>query len=778
MARLSLDTLTQTDIKRALNTNSFRRAKRYLSRISRPIRKGDTLTAQVRGTYVYEVEVQVKESGIAAICDCPYDWGGHCKHIGAVLLKWLNEPGAFLGQVAAPKTEDSPLNVTRVEPLAATQPEEEPAWITASFKARQQATIQHLDTALNELKLQKLRTMAKKHKWVVKGTRKAEVTRQISERLLNGNQLETIYANLAPEYKQVLRTIVIWSNTKTLTTETLAKIAKTWGPLTQHANLTTYFKHLTDFGLLLPETINAYQRTEAVPPAITQRLPPVLAEVVPATKSPPAGHDLRYGNPDHLPQAISQLLLMVEQSPVAMRPPQPRPTIERFYPGLKAWKYDPEEVCRLEEAGQLKGYQQISLRVPAPNYPLPDDAMAHLSPIVGGEDELEFAYNLMVAAGLLYPGSPLTPWPSIKEQFFRLSPVVQRATLTRIYFGMAGWSELWAVLRHASTTPANQRITLRRNWMSANYFQIDDFLLHLLAFKQVGLRLLASLPSDHWISWADLTQMLPGVWPQFDGSIWHTHYYGYPQRMPVWFLAKETQETPLATDNSENCQLAQGRYLQRMITGPLHWLGLADLSFDGSELVAFQLHNLADLYWDRLEAPAPPAHIPVQTTAQSLSESLTIDEQTIIVNPAAVGAQGHSLLDHIARLEVTTPEQFIYRLNGEAAHQAFEAGLTLTEIETSWQQVFGQPVPEQIQAQLSVWWQAYGQVRIYEDVTIIEFSDDHALREMKAVTSLEKHLLTEISPRLVLIPLKAVEILAGELEKAGYTPKVTTSVDG
>jgi hypothetical protein len=56
-------------------------------------------------------------------------------------------------------------------------------------------------------------------------------------------------------------------------------------------------------------------------------------------------------------------------------------------------------------------------------------------------------------------------------------------------------------------------------------------------------------------------------------------------------------------------------------------------------------------------------------------------------------------------------------------------------------------------------------------MTIIEFSDDHAITEMKALTSLNSLKLVELSPRLVVIPNDAVTTLMNELQKAGYTPK-------
>jgi hypothetical protein len=85
-------------------------------------------------------------------------------------------------------------------------------------------------------------------------------------------------------------------------------------------------------------------------------------------------------------------------------------------------------------------------------------------------------------------------------------------------------------------------------------------------------------------------------------------------------------------------------------------------------------------------------------------------------------------------------------------------------------------MPDHLRARLETWWQGYGQVRIYENVTVIEFSDDYALAEMKAVTSLSRQLIAQISPRLALIPAAAVDHLTAELEKAGYTPKQTDKV--
>src|SRR5262245_61974411 len=89
--------ITERTIRALATPESFARGRSYLDEgaVSDLIRRGDRLTAEVEGSDFapYQVSIGLHDGGVAeARCTCPYDWGGYCKHIVAVLLKFANEP--------------------------------------------------------------------------------------------------------------------------------------------------------------------------------------------------------------------------------------------------------------------------------------------------------------------------------------------------------------------------------------------------------------------------------------------------------------------------------------------------------------------------------------------------------------------------------------------------------------------------------------------------------------------------------------------------------------
>lgn len=90
--------ITEAQIRSATSAESFSRGEDYYrsGAVVDMQQRGDTLLAQVEGSEYdpYEVTIELARGELVeADCTCPYDRGGYCKHIVAVLLTYVRRPG-------------------------------------------------------------------------------------------------------------------------------------------------------------------------------------------------------------------------------------------------------------------------------------------------------------------------------------------------------------------------------------------------------------------------------------------------------------------------------------------------------------------------------------------------------------------------------------------------------------------------------------------------------------------------------------------------------------
>jgi uncharacterized Zn finger protein len=100
MAKGKLPRLTEAHIRNLASGPSFERGETYYrdGAILDPICQATYLLAHCEGSEYepYRVSVILAEGGIAETsCTCPYDYGGICKHIVALLLTYVHQPRAF-----------------------------------------------------------------------------------------------------------------------------------------------------------------------------------------------------------------------------------------------------------------------------------------------------------------------------------------------------------------------------------------------------------------------------------------------------------------------------------------------------------------------------------------------------------------------------------------------------------------------------------------------------------------------------------------------------------
>lgn len=94
---MTIPALSEAAIRQQATAESFRRGQNYYRQdaVVSLVQRGNVIQAEVEGSQYmpYRVRVTFDEDGITdAICSCPYDWGGWCKHIVAALLACLHKP--------------------------------------------------------------------------------------------------------------------------------------------------------------------------------------------------------------------------------------------------------------------------------------------------------------------------------------------------------------------------------------------------------------------------------------------------------------------------------------------------------------------------------------------------------------------------------------------------------------------------------------------------------------------------------------------------------------
>jgi len=87
--------LTEELILTKVTEKSFERGEDYYDSgmVESVVQRGSRLFAEVLGSEEdpYHVGIAFREGDFEASCTCPYDWGGYCKHIVAVLLTWIHD---------------------------------------------------------------------------------------------------------------------------------------------------------------------------------------------------------------------------------------------------------------------------------------------------------------------------------------------------------------------------------------------------------------------------------------------------------------------------------------------------------------------------------------------------------------------------------------------------------------------------------------------------------------------------------------------------------------
>ena len=333
-------------------------------------RQGDMLYGTVLDGVPYPVAADVTDGFIEGSCHCTYG-DGLCKHIGALLLKWVRTPETFDGWAGPGSQATEATEYASGSNAALLHLAEGPTWLHQTLASRQQTSLDNLAHWLEESRLEDLRNLAREHGWTIKGTRKFDVAEQIATQMANPTEINKALSKLDAEHRHVLRALALVGGLARHGPTHAERVAKGWGDFRRHKQVDTYIQHLAQRGLVIYQDGESYSeiRLSFIPLAMQRQFPPMLADVVPHTIALPAAGNsasLRLANPTVFMRGALQMLTLLEQTPTTLRPPPPRPPQEKNYAFLKGWDYDLNEIKAADQGGKLRRQTGLTLTVPPP----------------------------------------------------------------------------------------------------------------------------------------------------------------------------------------------------------------------------------------------------------------------------------------------------------------------------------------------------------------------------------------------------------------------------
>lgn len=719
------------------------------------------------------VEIDLEDNQFIGDCDCGESWDKFCRHMAGVLIAWAREPGSFQSldlegpAIPAPRRNGDARDpgeaarsiLARLLRGLDTRTPAIPGQVTQLPGLATPERVQdELKQLLENVTVQELRTMAKARDIKLKGSAKAEIVRQMVEHLSNPDQIGQMLARLAPAEQVSLQLADLLTQPgQGITPDEVTAVEKALGTTTASGqDGLKGLVRLSELGLVIPQRTYSGIRY-VVPLAVRPHLPPLTTILSPY---PGTVETLRVSA--HDPLTLPHHLYLAWQHLRTHQVLRPKPQVNLTGYGqhlLQGWDFIPAEVQALQQKPNWMYGQNTALTVPSISaVRLEETAARDLKNLLGSDDDrLDFILGLLADLGMIrVKGRQVMADAELMPALLQLPTAERLRALVDIWLYGTQWSEMDLTLRRAG------RLRLRRS-ISYGYINIqpEQLRVELAQGRQFLVRLLRQAEVGRWYSYVAFARAVFRLRPDFlyrpTGA---PASYVVPR---IWWLESEITGKPFDLRNESEWQQSAGQFVQQVFVGPLAWLGIVELGYDAAGLAAFRLTDLGAFLLGRPGAPA---------LAETFRPIVLGDDLTATAWLGQTDVRAYDVLGRLGDLVESNARFFRYKLTADHARRAFEDGLLVAEILADLERFAAGRVPQAIQEALQDWWSRYALVRIYPDLTVIECTDDYTLPELLAVTTLGRHLIYQLSPRLAVIDPNAVDAVMYELIAKGYTPKL------
>jgi len=581
--------------------------------------------------------------------------------------------------------------------------------------------------------------------------RKTDLVAALIGLLADPESVEAALAALREGEHAVLEAIYLLAASETMDERATQRALLAWyGPLAAKETA-GYLDNLAAQALLFRERDPSdgavrYRLPQAVSRCLSSLTKPL--DSYPAQKpSTPPKRSAQKPSALTLLRAVSRMWEYVAEHKVRMDTP-PAGLGESAQPMLAAAQ-------RSRERTSLEARNIDYLVVDVPASPsLEESHLRALSGITGCDpDMLGFLLCLLLDLGLITQSGQYAQVNELAmERYRRYGEMQKLQALASAWLGATSWSELGLALERSPHV--HLCLPGRDSILAAEELNGD-----LARIRQFVARLLSLLDLDRWYTLPGFLETIRQLCPDLSCIL----------RVPAsatlrWWLAPASPACPPELWDRSNWLQSYGRLFTELIEGPLAWFGGVNLAYEGSQLAAFQLTSLGKQLL---------GHYSQIASSNGDMRPLTVaDDLTISMQLGRVETDAHDFLSRFAELAEAEADVFRYRVTPERLNEALEDGVRLEEILSFLERVSGSAVPDPARRTLEQWCAGYGSVRLYDGLTVIEFADDYALKELLNTTSLGEHVIHQLSPRLVVIEPQSVTQLMTEMVKKGYTPKI------
>jgi hypothetical protein len=592
------------------------------------------------------------------------------------------------------------------------------------IEEEREAALDQLRSWLGALTIADLRAAAKRWRWPLRGTAKADVIEQLVQRLVDVESMQRIVQSLPLEQREVLAWVAVMARDTSTPGRIQAAMNVASGATATLDAVHEFLAGLAEGCLIFDRGYEGYQ----IPLVYGIWTPQVEAAGMMCRTPPPSTRSITRSE---LLQQADVLLAAIDSEKPLTQPPL-------------ATLYGRESKQRQDDY------------IPQPNLLAPEFLVRWG---FGPTDDLHlarFLLELLINGGLVQletaanQRAQLKPGP-LRSQWDQVDAATRLGYLRAVAMGQApnparvfgSWNELNLAL------PAIRGYTLRIASFGGPVTPAHIAMITNDMRFEV-LNLLGSLRLD---TWYDLDR--------FESLHYQTarDAFGPSQRQSAIHL-RWYQGNQLVTAKQMGERVwrdTYGQVLRAVVQGPAFWLQLVELGMRGAEVVAVRIPSTVS----EGTTPAPPAD------ALGFAEN-----QYVLVRTSHWVGDLRRLALLIAVEAAQRPDVRVFKLDPAALRATLQRGLTVADVAGQFAAA-GFPLPGAMLRTLESWQSRAGRHHLYDNVAAIELSDDVLLAEIQAIVHLQGIPIYQASPRCLLLldPARAPQLTA-ELARRGYTPKV------